>query len=71
MKLNEYLSRLTKKERAAEKKRLAEELGLCKSMISSMANGTRPIREKYAPLLEQATNGMIRREEIAPHMYKK
>jgi len=70
MKLNEYIKQFPKSARTSEKKRLAECLGVSYPYVKGMCNGSRRIPEKYAVVLEIATNGQVKREDISPELYK-
>jgi len=54
----------------SEMARIAKILGVSPDYVKHMVNGIKKVQEKYAPLIELATNGEIKREELFPGLYK-
>ncbi len=54
----------------AEMARIAKILGVSDSYVRHMVNEIKKIQPKHAPLIELATNGLVKREEIFPDLYK-
>jgi DNA-binding transcriptional regulator YdaS (Cro superfamily) len=71
MKLNRYIKKMPLSERVFFKEKLAKRLGISLSYVVSMINGNRKIQEKYVVLIEKATKGVVKREELIPYLYKK
>jgi len=61
MTLTEYVNAFPRLQRAAVKKWLADQLGLSRSYMRSMCNGTRRIPAKYALRIEKLTDNVIPR----------
>lgn len=48
-------------------RRLAKILGCTPSFIGHVVHGRRPMPEKWAPIIEQASGGRFLRSELAPN----
>jgi DNA-binding transcriptional regulator YdaS (Cro superfamily) len=68
MKPVDYVKTLTKRQRVPELKRVAAHLNVSYSYLRHMCNGTRPIPAKFAVAWEEATNGLVAREDIFPEL---
>lgn len=69
MTLNEYVNAFPRLQRATVKQWIASQLGISKSYMRSMCNGTRRIPAKYALRIEKLTSNVIPRHITAPEMY--
>lgn len=70
MTLIDYIKTIPTGKRISVIRKIANSLGISKSYMFHMSNGTRPIPIKYAVPLEKATNGIVGRQDTAPHMYE-
>ncbi|MCI2809359.1 transcriptional regulator [Eoetvoesiella caeni] len=61
MKLADYLSQERGRQSA-----LAKSIGAHAPDVSRWASGARPVPDKYAFAIEQATNGKVTRKELCP-----
>jgi DNA-binding transcriptional regulator YdaS (Cro superfamily) len=68
MKPVDYVKTLTKKQRVYELKRISAHLGVSYSYLRHMCNGIRPTPAKFAVAWEEATNGLVAREDIFPEL---
>ena len=48
-------------------RKTAEILGCTPGFVSHVINGLRPMPERWAPLIEKASGGHFKREELAPN----
>ncbi len=47
-------------------RKTAEILGCTPGFVSHVVNGIRPMPERWAPIIEKASDGHFKREELAP-----
>lgn len=66
MNLRDYYAQLSKDER----KRLADDLGIKMGYLLNVVSGCKPVSRYLALALEQATRGLLKRQELRPDLFK-
>ncbi len=69
MNLQQYFNSLPLCDRQQKTLELADVLKISRSYMYLLRQGKRRLPEKFAVPIEKATNGMVSRTELAPHMY--
>ena len=70
MKLSDYIKTVPQGYKLKTIREIAEKLGISEIYFRHMCMGKVNIPERYAVPIEKATNGLVTRKDIAPHMYE-